>query len=138
MRSFDMKGFLSYIILWNLAKKRKNGIEISKDLEKRRGSKPSPGTLYPALKELKGKDSFKQKELDRDLENPRNRWVIKAHGAAGHDIYLPVIRGSYTLVGRWRYWELWERMGTGKRRFKPPIFSDGFEATDTLKWSAAN
>ena len=32
-----------------------NGADISKELEKRRGTKPSPGTLYPALKELKSK-----------------------------------------------------------------------------------
>ncbi len=30
-----------------------NGAEIGGELEKRRGSKPSPGTIYPALKELK-------------------------------------------------------------------------------------
>jgi len=55
MKCCDMKGFLSYIILWNLSKRKMNGADIAKELEKRRGSKPSPGTLYPALKELKGK-----------------------------------------------------------------------------------
>ncbi len=48
-----MKGFLSYLILWILSKKKMNGAEISRELEKRRNTKPSPGTLYPALKELK-------------------------------------------------------------------------------------
>ena len=55
MKCCDMKGFLSYLILWNLGKKSMNGSELAKELEKRRGSKPSPGTLYPALKELKEK-----------------------------------------------------------------------------------
>jgi len=32
-----------------------NGAEITKELEKRRRTKPSPGTIYPALKELKEK-----------------------------------------------------------------------------------
>jgi DNA-binding PadR family transcriptional regulator len=32
-----------------------NGAELAKELERRRGSKPSPGTIYPALKELKQK-----------------------------------------------------------------------------------
>ena len=50
-----MKGFLSYLILWNLSKGKKKGVEISKDLEKRKKRKLSPGTLYPALKELKEK-----------------------------------------------------------------------------------
>lgn len=51
----DMKGFLSYLILWILNKKKMNGADIAVELEKRRGTKPSPGTLYPALKELKDK-----------------------------------------------------------------------------------
>jgi DNA-binding PadR family transcriptional regulator len=50
-----MKGFLSYLILWILSKKSMNGAEITKELEKRKGSRPSPGTIYPALKELKQK-----------------------------------------------------------------------------------
>ena len=50
-----MKGFLSYLVLWILSKKSMNGSEIAKELEKRKGSKPSPGTIYPALKELKEK-----------------------------------------------------------------------------------
>jgi len=29
-----------------------NGSELANELEKRRGSRPSPGTIYPALKEL--------------------------------------------------------------------------------------
>lgn len=49
----DMKGFLSFLILWILKDKEKNGAEISEELAKRKGSKPSPGTIYPALKELK-------------------------------------------------------------------------------------
>ena len=30
-----------------------NGKEISEELEKRRGTKPTPGTIYPALKDLR-------------------------------------------------------------------------------------
>ena len=51
-----MKGYLSYLILWILRKKRLNGAQIGRELEKRRGTKPSPGTIYPALKELKNND----------------------------------------------------------------------------------
>ncbi|MFH1722543.1 MAG: PadR family transcriptional regulator [Candidatus Altiarchaeota archaeon] len=50
-----MKGYLSYLILWILSKGDMRGSEIAKELEKRRGTKPSPGTIYPALKELKEK-----------------------------------------------------------------------------------
>ncbi|OIO21683.1 PadR family transcriptional regulator [Candidatus Micrarchaeota archaeon CG1_02_47_40] len=54
MKCCDMKGFLSYLILWCLKKRKMNGTEIAGELEKRKGTKPSPGTIYPALKELKG------------------------------------------------------------------------------------
>ena len=55
MKCCDMKGFLSYLILWILSKKAMNGAEIADEFEKRKGTKPSPGTIYPALKELKQK-----------------------------------------------------------------------------------
>ena len=55
MKHCDMKGYLSYLILWSLSKKSMNGAGLAEELEKRRGSKPSPGTIYPALKELKEK-----------------------------------------------------------------------------------
>lgn len=35
------------------------GCDVSRELEKRRGSKPSPGTVYPVLKELKEKGLIK-------------------------------------------------------------------------------
>jgi PadR family transcriptional regulator, regulatory protein PadR len=59
MKCCDMKGFLSYMVLWIIKKKPMTGAEISKELELRRGTKPSPGTIYPALKELKSKGLIK-------------------------------------------------------------------------------
>lgn len=53
MKCCEMKGFLSYLILWNLGKRSMTGAELASELEKRKGSRPSPGTIYPALKELK-------------------------------------------------------------------------------------
>lgn len=53
MECCEMKGFLTYLILWILSKNNMKGAEIGRELEKRRGTKPSPGTIYPALKELK-------------------------------------------------------------------------------------
>ena len=59
MKCCDMKGYLSYIILWILSKENLNGAGIARELEKRRGNKPSPGTIYPVLKELKEKGLIK-------------------------------------------------------------------------------
>ncbi|HVB12741.1 MAG TPA: PadR family transcriptional regulator [Nitrososphaerales archaeon] len=48
----DMRGLLSFMILWLLSTRPMYGQEIAKEIEKRRGDKPNPGTIYPALKEL--------------------------------------------------------------------------------------
>ena len=48
-----MKGFLSFLILWIVKDGARNGADIASELAKRKGAKPSPGTIYPALKELK-------------------------------------------------------------------------------------
>jgi DNA-binding PadR family transcriptional regulator len=51
----SMKGFLSFLILWLVNKKKMTGAEITLELEKRKGNKPSPGTIYPVLRDLKEK-----------------------------------------------------------------------------------
>ena len=56
MTHCKMKGFLSFLVLWIISKKSMNGAEIALELEKRKGSKPSPGTIYPVLKDLKDKE----------------------------------------------------------------------------------
>jgi len=48
----DMRGLLSFTLLWVLSKKDMYGQELADDLEKRRGTRPNPGTLYPALSKL--------------------------------------------------------------------------------------
>lgn len=48
----DMRGFLSFIVLRLISKKQMSGQEISQEIQNRKGSKPSPGTIYPVLKAL--------------------------------------------------------------------------------------
>lgn len=48
----DMKGFLSFIVLKLIGKKNMSGEEIGQEIKKRKGTKPSPGTIYPVLKAL--------------------------------------------------------------------------------------
>ena len=55
MECHCMRGFLMYLILWVLHKGSMTGAEIAGELEKRKGKKPSPGTIYPALKEMNEK-----------------------------------------------------------------------------------
>lgn len=53
MTHCQMKGFLNFLIIWLISKKNMTGAEIAIELEKRKGHKPSPGTIYPVLKNLK-------------------------------------------------------------------------------------
>jgi len=48
----DMRGFLSFIVLRLISKNHMSGEDLRQELEKRRGCKPSPGTIYPVLKFL--------------------------------------------------------------------------------------
>ena len=48
-----MKGFLSFTVLRLISKKNMSGQEITEVIKKRRGTRPSPGTIYPVLKSLR-------------------------------------------------------------------------------------
>jgi DNA-binding PadR family transcriptional regulator len=47
-----MRGLLSFSILWLLTKRDMYGQELADELGRMRGTRPTPGTLYPALAEL--------------------------------------------------------------------------------------
>ena len=48
----DMRGMLSFMILWLLSDRPMYGQELAEEIGKRKGEKPNPGTIYPTLKEL--------------------------------------------------------------------------------------
>ncbi len=60
----DMRGFLSFIVLRLTAKKPMCGEELRKELEKRKGSRPSSGTIYPVLKSLSENGFIRETECD--------------------------------------------------------------------------
>jgi PadR family transcriptional regulator, regulatory protein PadR len=49
----DMRGLLGFLILFLLSKKPMHGQDLADEIAKRRGERPSPGTIYPALKSLR-------------------------------------------------------------------------------------
>ena len=61
----DMRGMLSFLILWLLSKRRMYGQELANEIGKRRGVKPNPGTIYPALKALKKRGLIESKKEGR-------------------------------------------------------------------------
>ena len=76
----DMRGFLSFLILFLLSKKSMNGQDIANELEKRRGCRPSPGTIYPALKSLRDNKFIKEKKEGKNINytlTPLGKEVLK-------------------------------------------------------------
>ena len=63
----DMRGMLSFIILWLLSHKEMYGEQIAKEIASRKGEKPNPGTIYPALKELEKKKLIKSEKKGRNI-----------------------------------------------------------------------
>ena len=76
----DMRGYLSFTILWLLKKKPLYGQELSDELERMRGTKPNPGTIYPALKELE-----KQGSITAQKEGRRKVYMLTEQGRKGVD-----------------------------------------------------
>jgi DNA-binding PadR family transcriptional regulator len=63
----DMRGFLTFQILWELGKEPLSGAQIAERIAKRRGTKPTPGTIYPAIKELREKGYIAGEKSGRDI-----------------------------------------------------------------------
>ncbi len=65
----DMRGYLSFSILYLLGKKPMYGSEIAGELALRRFERPNPGTIYPALKAL----------LAEGLIRPEGKAAVKVY-----------------------------------------------------------
>ena len=79
MTHCQMKGFLSFLILWLVSKKNMTGAEIALELERRKGHRPSPGTIYPVLKDLKDKGLLLVDENKRYSLSKRGRKELDTH-----------------------------------------------------------
>jgi DNA-binding PadR family transcriptional regulator len=55
----DMRGMLSFLILFLLSKKEMYGMELAEGIGRRKAEVPNPGTLYPALKGLEAQGLIK-------------------------------------------------------------------------------
>jgi DNA-binding PadR family transcriptional regulator len=84
MCDMDMRGYLSFMMLWLLSRQSMSGSALAEELAKRRGVRPNPGTIYPALKVLRVRRAvtirvegrqkiytltpYGKKELDRNVQ----------------------------------------------------------------------
>jgi PadR family transcriptional regulator PadR len=98
----DMRGLLTFQILWELDKEEMNGQQIAEKIAIRRGTKPTPGTIYPALKELKesgfivGRKEGRQIIYQLTPEGERglaqaSRYFLQAFGDIADDVKVKVI-----------------------------------------------
>src|SRR5919198_2232053 len=60
----DMRGMLGFLILFLLSKEPMHGQAIADEIAKRKGEKPSPGTIYPALKNLREAGFIREENED--------------------------------------------------------------------------
>ena len=63
----DMRGMLSFLSLFLLSKKPMHGQQIAEVIQNRKGVKPSPGTIYPALKSLKKAGLITEKKTGKTI-----------------------------------------------------------------------
>ncbi len=91
----DMRGMLGFLILFLLSKKKMHGQELSEEIRKRKGCRPSPGTIYPALKNLKEagliKESRKGKTIGYSLTK-EGKTGLKSAKQKFCRIFIGVIR----------------------------------------------
>ena len=62
---FELKGFLSFLILHELKLKAMCGEDLAKKIGWRKGGTLTPGTIYPALKKLRAQKLIKYKRFGR-------------------------------------------------------------------------
>jgi DNA-binding PadR family transcriptional regulator len=75
-----MRGLLSFSILWLLTKRDMYGQEIAEELESRRGTKPNPGTIYPALRKEGRKKVYSLTEQGRAGAIRACEYFCRAYG----------------------------------------------------------
>jgi PadR family transcriptional regulator PadR len=88
VQACDMRGMLSFQILWFLSRKPMYGQELAIEIGKRHGGeKPNPGTIYPALKTL------------------ASRGLIRAHLERRNSVYQLTPRGQISLSKSLKYFK---------------------------------
>ena len=91
----DMRGMLGFLILFMLSKKSMHGQELADELEKRRGERPSPGTIYPALKALKEDGFVSEEKKGKTIE-----YTLTAEGKKALKVSKQIFCRTFTDVFR--------------------------------------
>ena len=76
----DMRGLLSFHILWLLSSRKMHGEMLAEEIGKRKGEKPKAGTIYPALKSLQSNGLIKGEKSGKTIIyslTPEGRRTVK-------------------------------------------------------------
>jgi PadR family transcriptional regulator PadR len=77
----DMRGMLGFLILFLLSKESMHGQALADEIAKRKGERPSPGTIYPALKNLREAGFISEEKKDGKTISytltPRGQMALK-------------------------------------------------------------
>lgn len=76
----DMRGMLGFLILFLLSSKPMHGQDLATEIAKRKGEKPSPGTIYPALKKLREMEFIEEEKQGKTIVyslTPKGREALK-------------------------------------------------------------
>ena len=76
----DMRGMLSFHMLWLLLQKPMHGEQLAEEIGMRRGKKPKAGTIYPALKDLSNKGLIRGTKKGKTIVyslTPEGRKTVK-------------------------------------------------------------
>ena len=95
----DMRGLLSFYILWLIGKRAMCGEELAEELERARGERPNPGTIYPALKSLKENGLI---EGERG-EGRRIVYSLTPKGERELEVALEYFKAVYGMIIEDRY-----------------------------------
>ena len=63
----DMRGMLGFLILFLISKQPMHGQALAEEIANRKGERPSPGTIYPALKNLKEAGFITEEKIGKNI-----------------------------------------------------------------------
>ena len=89
----DMRGMLGFLILFLLSKESMHGQGLAVEIARRKGGeKPSPGTIYPALKSLREAGFISEEKDGKTIV-----YTLTARGEAA--LRIAKIRFTRTFLG---------------------------------------
>ena len=93
----DLRGLLSFWLLWELRLGPLLGAQLAERLAWRRGQAPSPGTLYPALAAMTRAGLLRKRRQGRDTAyalTPRGRAELRCARAYLRAVLRDVVAGG--------------------------------------------